>query len=746
MQSKPMDERHLLAILRTEESDASAYYSSELAHTQAEHLERYMGMPYGDEVEGRSRVVSHDVEDTISWIMPHIMRLFLEGDDLLTIEDETRDIAGLEQQVTHYLNHIFFRDNDGESILHDFVWDGLVQRIGVVRVSYQEPEPESPKEYRKLAIPQAQKIVEDVEYEVLEASEPQIDEQTGVPTVDLRVKRTPRCGRVVIETVAPEEFAISTRAKSIEQAGYHRLKQEVYLADLVRQFPDHARDLDPNGAHAVDDQADELDSDPRRQARFADDSYDVDGNESSEQERRTGELLIEWIRIDYDGDGVVELRQIKRVGNTILENIEVECSELVEWSPIRIPHRAIGRSIPDQICDIQKINTVVTRTYLDSLAQSLMPRTVVSRQAIGHDNSVIDQIIDRDIGDTIVLDGDARAAMAEFVTPDVSQSALAALEHFDQQLEQASGVMRHAQGHRAEAVTDTADGIKRLQSAANGRIELIGRWAAKGVERIFQRILDLVVQFQDQPRIIRVSGKPMPIDPTLWSDEMVVSVHVGIAAETRDEKLQKLMAVSQKQEQILIQFGNAGVSPLINPIVTLEQYTNTLRDMVEVAGMKDPDRYFALRPDAMQMMMAQQGQQQADPKAMEAQAKLQIEQAKMQSDLMLKKQQQEFEQQRLSRELQFKEALAAREAQTQQQLQTMKLQSEREIAAMRVESERQIAQERMSFESQLAYDRMDMERQLAREKQDDQREMMRTNAAIKANGIGTNRPGGDLSK
>jgi len=746
MQSKPMDEHHLLAILRTEESDASAYYSSELAHTQAEHIERYMGMPYGDEVEGRSRVVSHDVEDTINWIMPHIMRLFLDSDDLLTVEDETRDIAAIEQQVSHYLNHIFFRDNDGESILHDFVWDGLVQRIGVVRVSYQDPEPQPAKEYRKLAIPQAQQILENVEYEVLEASEPEVDERTGVPTVDLKVQRTPKCGRVVVETVAPEEFAISTRAKSIDQAGYHRLKQEVYLADLVRQFPDHASDLDANGTHSVDDQSEDLDSDPRRQARFASEHYDVDGSDSDEQERRTVDLLIEWIRIDYDGDGVVELRQVKRVGNTILENIEVDHSELVEWSPIRIPHRAIGRSIPDQIVDIQKINTVVTRTYLDSLAQSLMPRTVVSRQAISHDASVLDQIIDRDIGDTIVLDGDARAALAEFATPDVSQSALAALEHFDQQLEQASGVMRHAQGHRAEAVTDTADGIKRLQSAANGRIELIGRWAAKGVEKIFQRILNLVVQYQDQPRIIHVSGKPMPIDPTTWSDEMVVSVHVGIAAETRDEKLQKLMAIAQKQEQLLIQFGNAGISPLMNPIVSLEQYSNTLREMIEVAGMKDADRYFSINPMAMQAMAMQQGQQQADPKALEAQAKLQLEQAKMQAETQMAQQKQAFEQQRLARELQFKEALAEREANTQEQMQSMKLATEREIAALRVQSEQQIARERMEYENRLAYDRMDMERQIARERQDDQREMMRTNAVIKANGISTNRPGGDLSK
>ena len=93
-----MDDRDLIAILSAEEVDASSYYTSELAKEQAEALDRYFAKPYGDEVEGRSKVCTHDVEDTINWVMPDLMRVFLQSDDLVTVHDDTNasDQAGID--------------------------------------------------------------------------------------------------------------------------------------------------------------------------------------------------------------------------------------------------------------------------------------------------------------------------------------------------------------------------------------------------------------------------------------------------------------------------------------------------------------------------------------------------------------------------------------------------------------------------------------------------------------------------
>ena len=83
----------LLAVLREEEDDSTTYYSSELAGKQAEAMDRYHTKPYGDGsgVPNRSQVVTHDIEDTINWVMPHLIRVLSTGEDLISCEDDGLD-------------------------------------------------------------------------------------------------------------------------------------------------------------------------------------------------------------------------------------------------------------------------------------------------------------------------------------------------------------------------------------------------------------------------------------------------------------------------------------------------------------------------------------------------------------------------------------------------------------------------------------------------------------------------------
>src|SRR6476646_8164529 len=123
-----MDERELVAILRSEDIDATSYYTSELAKDQANLMDRYFAKQYGDEVDDRSAVCTHDIEDTLNWMLPDLMRVFLQSDDLITVDDQ----SGLDdeqlQVASDYLRHVFFSDNEGEAFLHDFAFDGLLQR------------------------------------------------------------------------------------------------------------------------------------------------------------------------------------------------------------------------------------------------------------------------------------------------------------------------------------------------------------------------------------------------------------------------------------------------------------------------------------------------------------------------------------------------------------------------------------------------------------------------------------------
>lgn len=723
--AEEMDDKQLLRILKEEEADAASYYDSEIAQIQSDAMDRYHGKKYGDEVDDRSQVVTRDIADTIHWTMPHLMRVFLESDELITCEDDALDDDQALRQSADYLKHVFFKDNVGDTVIHDFCFDALLQRIGITRVGWKDPEPGPAKVVEGVTEEQLAKYVQDAEYEILEQEEEiKAIEGQSYRCFTLKIRRTPKVGRAVVEVVPPEEFRVSRRAKSLPDSDYHGWKSQVFLAEVVAEFPDKRSELDPSGKlhSAKDDTGVDTSTDTRADSRFPDEPTTTkDGDRSSWNSlgRRKVWQHVEYIRADQDGDGVVELRRIRRVGDCILENDAVEESEFTAWSPIRVSHRLIGQSLADTLIDLQKIRTVLTRAALDGFARSLQPRTVVNERMMT--TATLDQILDHEIGGVITVSGSVADAFREVVSPDVSTPALQAIEYFDRRSEEASGVNRHAQGIAPDAITKTASGIDMLQTAANSRIELVARWMGIGLQEVFAKLLRLLMRHQDGPRMVKLSGKRVEIDPRRWSDEMSVMVHVGMAAESREKKLFNLNLISQKQEQIIAQAGPS------NPLVSPMEYRQTLVQMVEAMGFKNGSRFFKEIPPDWQPPPPG-----PDPKMAEVQGKQQLAQAEMQQKSQLQQAELQQRSQLQSAELQGKQQLAQMEAQIRAQGAAQKAEIDKEIAGIKLQSEQMINGARLEMERELALMRMEQEKQIALIKMQQEREI--SLEAIKSKG------------
>lgn len=673
-----MDEAQLLRLLKQDEAAATSYHESELAKNQEEALKRYFGELYGSEVEGRSQVVTNDLEDTINWIMPDLMRAFTASDDLVSCvakkpdDDAGTHVGQINQArsksdvMAAYLSHVFFEDNDGQTAIHDFAFDGLLQRLGVMHVGWEDPQRGPPQLIEGVGAAQLQKYLEDDEYEITGADE---DGETFV----IEVRRTPKHGRAVVEAVPPEEFALERAAKSIEASHYHRRKQLAWRSELVKRYPDKKDDLE-EARTALSDSSPT--SDARMQARHSGESVD-DSARSLEKGREQVWLLTEYMRIDYDEDGTVELRQIKRVGDVILENMEVGESEFVTWTPSRVSHKAVGRSMFDMLKDIQKIRTVVTRAWLDGLSQSVTARTYIDKNSI--DNDGIDTILNNEYGGVVLCKGDVSRAVREVVTADVSGPCVTALEYFDQRAAESSGVTKHSQGMDPAALNKTATGIDLLQAAAKTRIEMIARWLGDALEDVFKLVLKKLVHHQDGARLVKLFGEWIEVDPRTWSDEMVVKIDVGSAGVSKQQRIANLMLIAGKQEQVLMQAG-AG-----NPLVTLQHYRATLAALTGDMGFPDPTLFWGEIPQDWQ------APPQSDPKAEEASGRLQLETAKAQADMQIQAQKMAHE----------------------RELAMLKAQSDRQLAEIRIASETQIAREKMAAEMQLAREKAEMEAELA---------------------------------
>jgi len=76
------------------------------------------------------------------------------------------------------------------------------------------------------------------------------------------------------------------------------------------------------------------------------------------------------------------------------------------------------------------------------------------------------------------------------------------------------------------------------------------------------------------------------IDPRFWDTSMDANINIALGNGDTNEKLQALMMIMAKQEQILQQLGPT------NPLVTPQQFSNTLRKIVELSGFKDSTSFF----------------------------------------------------------------------------------------------------------------------------------------------------------
>lgn len=720
-----MDDKTLVRILKQEAEDAR---SSELEAKQRDAMLRYQAEPYGNELPGRSSVRTHDIEDTLNWVMPHLMRPFLRGDNLVGVDDPGLDDGTpVLREASQYLTHVLRKDNKPKRLIHDLAFDGCLQRVGYARTWWEDPQPKPAKVMQGVIPEQLAQYEADPDYKLLQIT-PDPD-----GTYTIKVQRTPRIGRVRMDCVPPEEIRVSKRAPSLDEADYHGWHRSEYLAEIIRDFPDFKDDLEALGRGDENDP--NFNGDSRTEARFPDEPSRTDQESSSDEiGRKKVTRSIEYLRCDYNGDGTVELRRICRVGDVILENDEVTESEFSMWSPIRMAHKAIGRSLADTLLDLQLIRTGLTRAALDGLSRSLTTRTAVNMDAANDDT--LQDVVDHEVGGVIRVKGDVRAALQEMVTPDVATPALATIEYFDRRSEEASGVTRHAQGIAPEAITKTAQGIKSLQIAANSRIELLAEWLAECIEDMLGKALRLLIAHQDGPRQIKINGKRLQIDPRRWSDEMTVTVHVGAVGEDRDARMAGLGMIAAKQEQIIAQAG------LGNPIVSPQEYRNTLALMAETLGHRSPERFFKEIPEGWQPPPPG-----PDPKLAEVQGKQQLAAADMQGKQALAQAEAQHRAQMSQSDLMHKQQMAEVTTRMSAEQAAAKAESEREIAQIKIRGEMEIQAARMAMEERLAVARMAQERELATMKMKQEGELAEKAMKAKAGDGGSNggfREGGRL--
>jgi hypothetical protein len=662
-----LDDNKLRSVIESEIDDAIGYLETETTDERQQALEYYMREPYGNEVEGKSSIVTGEVAEVVDGAMPQIMRVFTSSDDAVQFEAVNQGDEPIAEQATVYVNHIFYKDNNGFEIMHDWFKDALLQKVGVVKAYWNDETDTTTEKYYALNDDELMMIMQDEEVEIVEQNttivqEAVFDEMTGMEVLpalsshDVKVKRTVNKGKIVVENVPPEEFLISKRARTIEDSPFVAHRKMVTRSELIAMGYDEKTVMGLSTGDA-------LEFSPERIARYTrgENPTDMDSNDESMQ-------LVEYyecyLKTDYDNDGIAELRRVCYTNNEILHNEACDYIPFHSVCPIPIPHKFYGHSLADRAMDLQLIKSTITRQMLDNLYLTNNYRVGAVEGQVNLDDLL-----------TSTAGGVVRMKNPNAIVPMTVQSNAAQsfpmLQYLDEVQSKRTGISDAQQGLNADVLQNvTATAVAAMTSAAQGKLELIARiFADTGVSSLFKGILALVCKYQQKERIIKVNNKYVPMNPREWINEFNLTVNVGLGTGTKQEQLAVMQMILDKQEQIITQYG------LSNPLVNLKQYRDTLARFVNMAGFKDDSQFLMdVTVEQAQQIAQQQAQAgQTNPQVEAAQAIAQVEREKAQlraqtdmakleiqkQELALKTQKEQLELQQ--KQIQFEKEMAIKE-------------------------------------------------------------------------------------
>lgn len=731
-----MTDDDLSALLSSFHDDSISYVDQTLSPDRARAHQYFKGQPFGNEEPGRSQVVMTEVADAVSAMMPELMRMFTGPKHAVEFEPTRANVVEQAAQKTDYVRYVFERDNPGFQIVYDTLWDGLVKRTGIMKWGWED---HCTKTYSLRHVTRDQiEALETDENATISMEEKEDDQITVHPTAEdfsawqegvmaaqqqaqqtgqppqlppqpqpheedaysLEVVYKVPTGRARVWSVPPEELLVLRQGRDIQQGTLflaHRMKKT--RGELLGMGIDE-QDIDEHGGSysTLDTNAEEIERQPDETA--------VTESASPGDEHFKHDYVENYVIVDFNGDGYSELRMVCTLGPQpwIIPGKNKVISErpFGVFSPYPEPHAIIGRSVADKTMDLQKINSSLVRSGLDSLSASIYPRVAYQDGQV----SVAD-LQNTEIGAGIRTKGRPGDVLQPFTHMFQGDKIFPFLEFMKATKEERTGVVKGAAGMDMDALQSTTPTAAAEAIASNKmQIELIARIYAETVLKpCFRGIANLLSENQPEERLVRLRGKLVKIDPRAWDNDMDCVVNVALG-RVEEKRLQTLVGIKSDQDALMQAFGPG------NPAITVGQCLRTRHEILKLQGIMDTSSYYAEHPVDFnppppppvksEAQIIAEGEQAT--KKIEVLGKLAI----AQEEIKLK---QQMEQNRHEIEML---KLQADQRPDEQKLAEIDARTAEKLAEIDAKMEQMAAE--LAQKAQLAREQMDLDLQIAREK------------------------------
>jgi hypothetical protein len=557
----------LVAAIERHESLAE---EQTVATDREKALDYYLGEKRGDEIDGRSQVISRDVFDTVEWIKPQISDIFCAGEEVINFCPRGPEDVKAAEQETEFVNYVITQKNNWFKVFYDWSHDALLQKTGYVKAYWDDHTDRNKERYKGLT---------DEELVVLfEANPPGVainvvaHEQTPEGH-NITIEKARTYGCVKLHNVAPERVLIDHNARGIDLQDPRLAFVEQREEKTISELRDEGFDVEDDLSDAGDGASNWEETNRSENNPFRGDDEGVDPS--------TRRLMVRecWIRFDENDDGLAELLHVVIVGTTVLLKEEADLVPLVALSPTPLPHKHHGLSLADAVFDLQDIKTALLRGSLDNVYLANNGRHAIDDSIVNLD----DMLVSRP-GGAVRVKGNPHLAIMPLNHSTMGDVGMKTMEYIDRIKTQRTGVNEQSQGLDSNTINKNTPyaTTSALMSAAQQRIRFIARiFAETGVKSLFQVVHALTMHHSRQAEIIQLRNQWVPIDPRQWQKRTDMQIAVGLGAGDKPQQMMFLEKVLQIQTVAVAQ----GLSDKT-------KVYNALKRLSQVAGFKDPNEFW----------------------------------------------------------------------------------------------------------------------------------------------------------
>jgi hypothetical protein len=529
--------------------EARNYIKDDVENIREENIKYYQAQKFGNEEEGRSKVVMSTLRDAVRGYMPSLLRLFFGSDTVVEFTPHGSEDEPLAKQQTDYVNHIFRSDNPGFLITHALLKDAMYQKIGIATWDWDETTRVERMQFTGLSEEQYEILLADDDTEV--DIDSTIDSEFG-KMYNVTVEHTTH-GRCRVMACPPEEVAWNRNARDKDDARIIVHSREVPMSDLV------------SAGHSWDDveeaagftEGDNLADDARR--------VDKGANRISEdaQDPHTRPVLYHnaYVLLDVKGKSKPSIWRVEMIGDNspkFLKKTPVSHAPFAFFCFDPEPHTIIGLDVADYTKDLQKIDSAIVRGTLDSLTNTLEPVEEVVENMVN-----LDDLINRELGKIVRVK--QPGMMREVEHRFVGRDSLPMLEYTEGVRENRLGISKASAGLDADALqSSTKQAVAGTLRKGQEQIELVARILAEtGMKQMFKGILRTVIENQDRKRVVRLNNQYVEVDPRSWDASRDVRVNVALGAGLAEERLRVLGALAhlgrgERRSVLEAHLGGAG--------------------------------------------------------------------------------------------------------------------------------------------------------------------------------------------